>query len=374
MTWAEQRARFPVLEHTAYLNAGTFGPLARETLDAFSAVTAWEAEHGRGVRPYFDEALARRERVRALLAEQVGVGVEHVALTESTSQAVQVVAVGIGLRPEDEVVMTDLEHFGLAGPLIASGARIRVARLREVRAVDSLEAIRACVTPRTRLIALSDVSWLDGRVLPWRELRVTTGVPVLVDGAQSVGAVPVDAEAADFYTVSAQKWLCAPAGTGALVVRDVEALTPRLVGYPAQETYSIAEATFEPKSGAARFDPVLVPAASTAGLEAALTTLPDGRFERARELAERCRELVAEAGYEVVTEQGQATLVSWRVDGEPAEVVAALAERGVVIRDLPGTGLLRASVGWWNDESDLERLVEALGQAARVTSARQATL
>jgi L-cysteine/cystine lyase len=365
LSWADERARFPVLERTAYLNAGTFGPLARETLDAAAAVVAWEAEHGRGGRIYFDELLARRDRVRALLAEQVGVGVERVALTESTTQAVQVVAVGLGLRPQDEVVMTDLEHFGLAGPLIASGARIRVARLRELRAADSLEAIRACVTPRTRLIAFSHVSWLDGRVLPWHELRVATGVPVLVDGAQSVGAVPVDADAADFYTVSAQKWLCAPAGTGALVVRDVEALTPKLVGYPAQETYSIEEGTFEPKPGAARFDPVLVPAVATAGLEAALTTLPEGRFERARELAERCRELVAEAGYEVVTEPGQATLVSWRVEGELAEVVAALAERGVVIRELPGTGLLRASVGWWNDESDLERLVDALRETAR---------
>ena len=61
-----------------------------------------------------------------------------------------------------------------------------------------------------------------------------------------------------------------------------------------------------------------------------------------------------------MTEPGQATLVSFRSGGDAAEAVAALYERGVVLRELPGTGLLRASVGWWNDESDLERLVAAL--------------
>ena len=55
-----------------------------------------------------------------------------------------------------------------------------------------------------------------------------------------------------------------------------------------------------------------------------------------------------------------APLVSFRFDGDTAEAVAALYERGVIVRELVGTGLLRASVGWWNDESDLDRLVEAL--------------
>jgi selenocysteine lyase/cysteine desulfurase len=62
----------------------------------------------------------------------------------------------------------------------------------------------------------------------------------------------------------------------------------------------------------------------------------------------------------VVTEPGQATLVSFRRPGDTAEAVAQLYKRGVVVRELPNTGLLRVSVGWWNDGSDLERLVEGL--------------
>jgi selenocysteine lyase/cysteine desulfurase len=360
VTWAEQRARFPVLEHHAYLNAGTFGPVARETFEAANAVRAWELENGRAGTVYFEEMIGRRGRVRALLAEQIRVPPGNVALTDSTTQGVHVVVSGLSLGPGDEVATTDAEHFGLTGPLIGSGARLQVARVRGLPASDLFDAIRAVVTPRTRLIALSAVSWLDGAVFPWRELREATGIPVLVDGAQAAGAIDVDASAADFFTVSAQKWLCGPDATGALYVRDPEALPPRLVAYPAADSYDIAAATWVPRAGAARFDPHFTPASSLAGLEVAVTDLPAGRFERARELTERCRALLLEAGHGVVTEEGQATLVSFRGGDDTAAVAKRLYDAGVILRDLPGTGLVRASVGWWNDDDDLRRLVEAL--------------
>jgi L-cysteine/cystine lyase len=360
VTWPQVRARFPVLDRLAYLNAGTFGPLSRATLDAEGALRRWEGEHGRAGKAYFDAMLERRERVRGLLADQIRVPHDHVALTDSTTGGVQVVVTGLGLGEGDDVVTTDAEHFGLSGPLIASGATLRIARVRDAPAADVYELIRAQITPRTRLIATSAVSWIDGKVFPWRELRAATDLPVLIDGAQAAGAIDEDAAAADFYTVSGQKWLCGPDATGALFVREPEALPARLIAYPSAESYDIAQGSWEPKPGAARFDQTFTPASSLAGLEAALTDLPAGRFDRARELTERCRELLLEQGHDVVTEAGQATLVSFRPPGDPTEAVAGLYERGVVVRELPGTGLLRASIGWWNDGSDLERLVEAL--------------
>jgi L-cysteine/cystine lyase len=360
VSWPEARARFPVLERHAYLNAGTFGPLSRATLDAMARLRLREAAHGRSGRRYVDETIERRERVRALLAEQIRVPAGNVALTGSTTQGVHIVVVGLGLGPSDEVVTTDAEHFGLTGPLVATGATLRIARVRDAPAADVLDLLAREVTPRTRLVATSAVAWIDGKVFPWRELRETTQVPILVDGAQAAGAIDVDATGADFFTVSAQKWLCGPDATGALYVAEPESLPPRLVGYPGAESYDIAAGTWQPKEGARRFDPAFLPATSVAGLEAALADLPDGRFARARELAERCRELLLQEGHEVVTEPDQATLVSFRWPGDTVAAVASLGERGVVVRELPGTGLLRASVGWWNDGSDLERLVEAL--------------
>ena len=78
-------------------------------------------------------------------------------------------------------------------------------------------------------------------------------------------------------------------------------------------------------------------------------------------MAERCRELLDAAGQDVVTPSERATLVSWRPqDEETGDVVSRLAEENVTVRDLPGTGLVRASVGWWTSENDLARLVAAL--------------
>jgi selenocysteine lyase/cysteine desulfurase len=65
------------------------------------------------------------------------------------------------------------------------------------------------------------------------------------------------------------------------------------------------------------------------------------------------------AGVEVATPEGQATIVSWR-SVEPAEVVARLESEGVMVREIPKTGLVRASIGWWTNADDLERLVNGL--------------
>ena len=65
--------------------------------------------------------------------EQLAVPAENVALTESTTQGVHVVVTGLALGPCDEVVTTDAEHFGLTGPLFASDASLRIARVRDGR-------------------------------------------------------------------------------------------------------------------------------------------------------------------------------------------------------------------------------------------------
>src|SRR5947209_3013301 len=82
---------------------------------------------------------------------------------------------------------TNEEHFALIGPLHASGARVRVAETRGLTYAESLAAMLAEVGPSTRLLALSHVPWMTGNLLPAAELKAATGLPVLVDGAQSGG-------------------------------------------------------------------------------------------------------------------------------------------------------------------------------------------
>jgi L-cysteine/cystine lyase len=354
------RAGLPVLDRYAYLNAGTFGPLPRATVEAMEAVQRRELEEGRSNRPYFERALADRERLREAFAGLIGAGKGCMALTTSTTEGCNIVIGGLGIAPGDEVVTTDSEHPGLFGGLVASGATLRIAAIRDLPAGDVLAALEAQITPRTRLVAISHVSWLTGVVLPAAELG-GRGIPLLVDGAQAAGTIPVDVRelGCDFYTVSAQKWLLGPAATGALYVRADRVESSR-VAFPSYFSWQLPK--YELIEGAGRFEGSWTPVASVAGMLASfdfMTEAGEDRFARAREAAERLRQLLLERGADVVTEAGQATLVTWRAE-EPEALVRSLAEAGVVVRDLPGTGFVRASCGFWTNEDDLERLVRGL--------------
>ncbi|MGZ8706876.1 MAG: hypothetical protein ACXW0R_05770, partial [Gaiellaceae bacterium] len=120
------------------------------------------------------------------------------------------------------------------------------------------------------------------------------------------------------------------------------------------------DGTFVPAEGAARFDSGWLATPSLAGLEAALAGPPEWRFERAAETAEVCRGALRER-FELVAEGGESTLVSFVSAGDPAAEAARLYDAGVIVRDLPGTGWLRASCGWWTSGDDIDRLVAALG-------------
>lgn len=352
MTFEQARGLFPVLETIAYLNAGTFGPLPRPVAEAIARELERDLVRGRSGLPAYEETLALRGELRGAFAALVGAESGQVALTASTSEGCAIVLRGLGLRSGDEVVTTTDEHFGLLGPLGASPARVVVVP-------PDPERILAAVTPRTRLIASSQVLWTTGAVLPLAALRERSGVPVLADGAQSVGALPTTADGVDFLTISGQKWLCGPDSTGALVVREPDRLGVVSPSHLSQRRYEV-DGAFEPQPGARRFETGWWSRGLVRGMLAALELRPPWWAERAAAAAERCRELLA-GRVELLTPEARATLVAFRPEEEPAVVVARLHEAGVHVRELPGRGLVRVSCGWWTSDEDLERLVEALG-------------
>jgi L-cysteine/cystine lyase len=336
----------------------------RRTLEAMAKADRLDYEQGRTGAWYPTEMLELRERARAALAAAVAVQPESLALTRSTTEGCSIVVAGLGLGPDDEIVTTDVEHFGLLGPLGASQARVRVARLRERDPAEALTAIREQLSPATRLIAVSDIAWTTGQVLPIAELA-QLGIPLLVDGAQSAGAVPagVAQAGASFYAFSGQKWLLGPGGTGGLYVAPdwVDRLRVASPSYYSQRGYD-ETGSFTPSPGAARFDTGWLSRATLEGTLASLALLDEvgeERFGRACDQAVRCRQLLAER-VDVVTPSEHATLVAWRSDDAPAES-RRLAEQGVIVRNLPNLPWVRASVGFWTTDEDLERLASAVG-------------
>ena len=244
------RAQFPVLAQKSYLNAGTEGPLPAAAAQAATERLADETANGRSGKAYVEVVKGLAERVRAGYAGLLGADPSDVALTGSTTDGCNTVLAGLDLRPGDQVITSDEEHPGLTAPL---------GRLRR-RGVDVVVApfarIADAVTPQTRLVACSHVSWVGGQVVD-TEALTATGVPFLLDAAQGIGAVPVDVTALGcaFYAASGQKWLCGPEGSGSLFVRR-DMLDELVVPWPGYS--SIAPQTdpldFEAAPDAGRLD------------------------------------------------------------------------------------------------------------------------
>jgi L-cysteine/cystine lyase len=352
------RREFPVLRKLTYLNAGTDGPVPARAVTAAEA-ELWRAAQDGRARKHFARRAELRDAQREAYAALLACAPTDVALTTSTSEGVATAVAGLGLGRGDEIVTSDEEHPGLIGPLLAArevnGAAIRVVPLTEVA---------QAVGPQTRLVACCHVGWVGGALAPAELAQVD--VPVLLDGAQGIGAVPVDVGAlgCDIYAGAGQKWLCGPDGTGMLYVSG--ALRERVaVTAPSYMSFVDANLGFDAElhTDARRYDTPSLPAEAGAFAMAAHDLFAEHGWDdvlaRARSLAARLAQMLTDRG-EDVAPRGDTTLVSWR--REDAEAVRdGLGEQGIVIRDLPGRGLLRASVGAWNDEQDLQRLVDAIG-------------
>jgi L-cysteine/cystine lyase len=355
MDAAAFRAEFPVLERLAFLNAGTDGPVPAVAVQAAREAMESELADGR-YQPHFAARMGLQSELRQRYARVLGCDAHEVALETSTSEGLGKVLAGLELGPGDEIVTSDGEHPGLIGPLhaaLARGVKVRAVPLRDV--ADA-------VTPDTTLVACSHVSWVTGELAP--AALAELDVPVVLDGAQGAGAVPVDVRALKCaaYAAAGQKWMCGADGTGMLYLEPefgsrVRALTPSFVSF--KDSHEGFDASLH-DDARAHDTPSLSREAAAFSLAAArllqetdLATI----HERAAALAARLADELTQRGRQVAP-RGRTTLVTWE-DMDPPGTRERLAAAGVVVRDLPGTPYLRASVGAWNDESDLERLLSA---------------
>ena len=380
------RRELPAVERIAYLNTGTCGPLPRPAIEALEAGAREEAVEGRISHSGYQRLFDRLAELRAALAGMVGADPAEIGISHHTSDGMNVGTLGIDWQPGDRVVTTNLEHPGALLPLYVAhrrwGVEIEFADLGLGERDRAVDAIRRAIRPGTRLVVLSHVAWGTGAVLPLAEIAEVAhraGALVLVDGAQSVGAIPVDmhASGADLYAFSGQKWLCGPEGTGGvyLAAAATDRFQPAVVGgfgadhdaYRPDDPESL-----RPAPGGQRFEVGSVYRPGIHALAAAVgwrRELGPGTFDAIRDLAGYCLERVGGLpGVEVLTpNQAELSgLVAFRMAGvDVAAAVEHLAGEGVAIRSIPDNQAMRISCGFYNTTAEIDRALGLLEAFAR---------
>ena len=305
--------------------------------------------------------------------------VEEIALTDNTGEGLNIISFGINWHEGDEVITTHHEHISLLAPLYQLrdryGIVIRVADIGPTAELPVLKAIADLVTPRTRLISISHVTWTTGAVLNISEVAYMGrewGIPVLIDGAQSAGAIPIDVKAlgVDFYAIPMQKWLCGPDGTGALYVRkEMLHLLFRQPTLATGRSSMRKDFEWELLDNAQRFEVGGRQTAAIAGQAAVLNWLEKTvghkwLFERIISLSGYAYKALREVpGLTIFTPRpGESGLVTFTLEGrDDAEIVTLLRDKyNIFIRNIPSTKSLRISTGFYNTEEEIDKLVAAL--------------
>jgi selenocysteine lyase/cysteine desulfurase len=372
MSLAEFRAQFPALQRVTYLNTATAAPGSVPVLEALRRVHA-EWESGEFSWQAWE---ADGEVTRELFAGLVGGRAEEVALVTSVSEAAATVAASL---PQGRVVVGEREFRSNLFPWLA--LRARGHDVVEVPARDGVvptEALAAATTDGTVLVAVTEDQSSNGFRVHLADLGARcreVGARLFVDGAQSLGALRLDAEAvgADYVAAHGYKWMLCPRGAAWLWVRpgrlgELAPLTPlaplapnwKTVAEPYAEYYG---GPLTPAPDARKLDASMV-WFSWPGARAALellASLDAAAVEgRCLELAAAFREAATSRGFRLVPEEALSQVLGVRVP-DPRAVRQRLLERKVIaaVRD----DLLRLGFHAYNDERDVTAVLEALGTA-----------
>jgi selenocysteine lyase/cysteine desulfurase len=369
---------FPALANNsyAYLNSGGSGPPSRETIQAMREVD--DLCSGPAYLEGTDFYAHQRDAyacAREAAAQLVNADPANIALTQSTTHGMNLGTFALDWREGDEVVSSRSEHPGCLVPLHALERRQGV-RLKLVEPPITPEKVEEEMTWRTRLVALSHVDWTTGEVLPLREICALArdrGALTLVDGAQSVGNVPVNVPAtgADMYAFTGHKWLLGPEGMGALHVRPGCDVGSTSLGYASlsDPTEFRAEGGYwgYVYDGARRFEASTMSPALAAGFAQAANAAYERGEEGFAEIQRRAELLTGLLeGLPRVTLRSSSPassgLVSFQIGGVAAkEAAEKLLIKKLVVRFIPEPyPCVRASTHLFNTEEELEALAETV--------------
>ncbi|MGZ3280215.1 MAG: aminotransferase class V-fold PLP-dependent enzyme [Caulobacteraceae bacterium] len=392
------RAEFPILSREVhgkpliYLDSGASAQKPKAVIDAMTAVMERSyANVHRGLHTLANETTDAYEQARESVRRFINApSVNEVVFTKSTTESINLVASSYGLSLEagDEIVVSQMEHHANIVPWHFLRERKGIV-LRFVPVLDDgrldMDAYRAMLGPKTKMVALTHMSNVLGTINPVKEIieaAHAAGAPVLLDGAQGIVHTPVDVQAldVDFYVFSGHK-LSGPTGIGVLYgkAERLAALPPyqgggEMIGTVTEEAITYAEPPHRFEAGT----PAIIEAIGLGAAVDWLETL-DRKAVAAHEAAlyQRVRESLKGANW--LTEIGQApgkgAIFSFAVAGAHAHDIAQILDRyGVAVRAgthcaeplmrrFGMTSSARASFALYNTLDEADSFVEALVKA-----------
>ncbi len=294
---ATVRSWFPVTREKAYLFNGNIAPCAVQVKEAIDQLVAvWS----RGGDEVWTHGWAEFEEAKRLFAELVNADPETLCSIPNTSTGINLAARMIDPKPGSNVVVHDLSHQGSVFPWLQMRPRgVEVRFARAAGGTVPLEELERLVDDRTAAVSICHVSMGSGfrfdlgAVL---EIARRHGGAVVVDAAQSAGAVPIDLRETpvDFLAVPAFKWLLGPLGAGFLHVREdwIGRSEPPLIGWlGAEDPEALDLSEIRLRPGALRFERGVLDMLAFAGARAGLSILHElgaGHVQgRIRSLADR---------------------------------------------------------------------------------------
>lgn len=319
-------------------------------------------------------------RTRRRIAELIGASPDELAFTGNSTDGINLALAGIDWREGDEVITTDEEHEALLHPLLYLQATRGIQVRRMSVSPDSAattEQLDRLASPRTRLVAVSQVTCETGTRLPAADVCAwcrERGVLSLIDATQSIGVFPVDVRAmgCDFLAGNGHKWLHGPTGSGLFFVRAdrIAELRPAHVGAGSLQRADATTGAAEPWLTGQRFEFGTRPWAILAGLGASLDWFDrlhwNAVSRHIRSVSTRLKERLAErTDLTLLTPMPwaqSAGLVSFRAEGRDAQAVADALRRQASIhtRVVPHFNAVRLSVAHFVGDEDVRRLTTAL--------------
>jgi cysteine desulfurase/selenocysteine lyase len=389
----QYRPDFPLLAREmdgapiVYLDSASTAPKPRSVIDA---VVRYYTEMGanvhRGVHPLGDAATTAYERARTAVASLINASPSEVIFLRNATEAFNMVAQGLALENDDEVIFPASEHHSNYMPWRLSARPVLVDIDEE--AVPRYEQLRSRLSPKTRLVTVAHVSNVTGVVAPveeWVKEAHAAGVPIMIDASQSISHLPVDVRAldCDFLAFSSHK-LFGPSGVGVLYVRRERLEDLKLwnvgggmVSYHGEDRFEAREAPFRYEAGTPNIEGAIGLGAAIdyvrrIGLEkiaahsqqlgaqmmTGLLALPRARVLGSHIPAER---RVALCTVSVpVPSMTPANLARLLADSHGILVSGGFHCAHILHHRVQLDGTLRASAHIFNDEEDVERLLSAL--------------